>query len=131
MKRSNRTTLVAILLLGVTFAGGVVTGVAGDRLLLLSEGRVYPREGLETLVRRLPERLDRNLDLDDRQREQIEEILRRRHQEIERQWMEVSASIETEMGAARSEIEAVLNETQREQFRRQSERWERLVGSDR
>lgn len=94
-----KTTIIAVLVLVLTFSAGVVVGVGVARFTHMTRG---PRGPMPHIILN---RLDRHLDLTDAQEAEIREIFRRRHgrmtEEIER---------------TNREIEAVLTPEQRTRF---------------
>lgn len=119
--------LLALVLLAITFAGGVVIGVAGDRMLLLRDGRVLPREGMQVATSRIVRAMDRELDLTQEQRQKIEAILEGRKARIGTIWAGVRPAVREEIDRSNDEIAAQLTPEQEEAFRRILERWERRM----
>lgn len=107
------TTALAVVALVVTFLAGAVVGAAADRMIQLRRGgpMIPPHAGTMML-----NRLDRRLDLTDRQREQVGEILRRRHARLNSLWSSVRPEVEQELAAANDEITALLTPEQRKKF---------------
>lgn len=100
-----RTTLIAVLVLAVTFVSGVVVGIGVGRL-----GH-FPRDSRGAMppfaAHMILARLDHHLDLTDAQEAQIREIFDRRHSRM----ME-------EIATTNAEIERVLTPQQREKFKK-------------
>jgi Spy/CpxP family protein refolding chaperone len=112
---STRTSLLAAVVLLVTFGAGMAAGMFAVHLFHMRgmPGLDDIRAGL------LVERLDRRLDLTDAQRKQIEEIIARRHQRIMSITADVRPAIHKEIFAANAEIEKVLTPEQ-------LKKWERI-----
>lgn len=106
-----RTTLVAVLVLALTFGAGFVGGAAAHHLWTAHRGAVHP-----FMMKPMINRLDRRLDLTDAQRERIEEILRRRHANITAVWGGVRPRVRAELDATNAEIVKVLTPEQRAKF---------------
>jgi Spy/CpxP family protein refolding chaperone len=111
---NTKTIVIAALALAVTFFAGFVVGVVVDHLIV-HHGRGARAAG-PLVTGAMLHRLDRKLDLTERQRDQIEQILQRRHERIH-QLMETSRTpIHAEIEAANAEIERVLTPAQRQKF---------------
>ena len=108
---ATRTTLVAALVLLLTFGAGFIGGAAAHHLLIAHRESVRP-----IAARAMVRRLDRHLDLSDAQRKQVEEILRRRHAAIDTIWSSARPRVNAELDAANAEIEKILTPPQREKF---------------
>ena len=98
---ATRTTILAALVLLLTFGAGVVGGAAAHHLL----GMRRPGPPPEMMAGAMIRQLDRRLDLTDAQRVQIEAIVKRRHQRMR-----------TEIETTNDEIAKVLTPEQREKF---------------
>jgi Spy/CpxP family protein refolding chaperone len=110
---NTKTVVIAALALVVTFIAGFVVGAAVDHLLF---AHFHRRNPPPIVAKAILHRLDRKLDLTDQQRDQVEAILKRRHERIH-QLMETSRTpIHDEIEAANVEIERVLTPEQREKF---------------
>jgi Spy/CpxP family protein refolding chaperone len=124
----------AAALLLVCFLGGMVVGVALDRITLVRQHRMLPKGGLQFASKRIAARLDRELELTDQQRAAIDRILSGRGERVEQVWKSVRPAVRAEMERTDAEIEAVLNPEQRERFREIRERWrrraQRFTGED-
>ena len=123
-----RSAVVAALLLAATFVTGVVAGVAADRIILVREARILPREGMRFVSARIVRAMDRELDLTDAQRADVERILGERQKRIERIWVEMRPQVRAEIERTNLAIEAVLTEEQKPKFRKLTERWEARMG---
>jgi Spy/CpxP family protein refolding chaperone len=123
-----RSAVAAALLLAATFATGVVAGVAADRVALVREGRVLPRDGMRFVSARIVRAMDRELKLTDAQRSDVERILAARRERIETLWGGVRPQIRAEIEASNREIEAILTEEQKPKFRNLTARWEARMG---
>lgn len=108
---ATKTTLVAVLVLMLTFGAGVIAGAAVHHLWFEHREVVHP-----FAMHAMLNRLDRRLDLTDAQRKQIEEILRRRHANINATWSGVRPRVRAEVEAANAEIVKVLTPAQRSKF---------------
>lgn len=126
--------LKAAALLLLTFWAGATAGVLGDRLVLLRQHRLLPKEGLQFVTNRAIRQMDRRLDLSDEQERRVREIVTRHRTNIETLWTDVRPKVRSEMEAAELEIRALLDEGQQEQFDDLREGWRRragwLTGSD-
>ena len=98
---ATRTTILAALVLLLTFGAGLVGGAAAHHVLAMRRPGPPP----ELVPRAMIRQLDRRLDLTDAQRTQIEAIVMRRHQRMR-------AEIET----TNDEIAKVLTPEQRVKF---------------
>lgn len=123
-----RSAVVAALLLAATFITGIVAGIAADRMVLVREGRILPREGMRFVSARIVRAMDRELDLTDAQRADVEKILAARQSRIERVWKDLRPQIRAEIDRTNREIEAVLTEEQKPKFRKLTARWEARMG---
>lgn len=119
-----RSAVVAALLLAATFVTGMVAGIAADRFVLVREARILPREGMRFVSARIVRAMDRELDLTDAQRADVERILAERQRRIERVWSEMRPQIRTEIERTNREIEAILTEEQKPKFETLTRRWE-------
>jgi len=126
--------LKAAALLLLTFWAGATAGVLGDRLVLLRQKRLLPKEGLQFVTNRAIRQMDRRLDLSDEQERRVREIVSTHRTNIEALWTDVRPKVRSEMEAAEHEIRALLDEGQREQFDDLRAGWRRragwLTGSD-
>lgn len=102
-----KTTIVAILVVVVTFTAGVAVGVFGAHIVHIRREHMSPVFPTRMMVNRL----DRRLDLTDQQREQIEKIIRRHHSAI-------VGRVHAEIDQANTEITRILNPEQRKKFER-------------
>jgi len=106
----TKTTVIAALVLVLTFAGGFAAGFVVHRFL--PRERMMPALAAHAML----DHLDRRLDLTDAQRKQIEEILERRHSRISQLWSDVRPRVRAEIDATNAEIEKVLTPEQRAKF---------------
>jgi Spy/CpxP family protein refolding chaperone len=111
---ATKTTIVAILVIAVTFIAGVAVGVFGAFMMHRRGGDRIPRFASHAMVNRL----DRHLDLTDEQHEKIAAIIERHHERINSMWKEVRPQVEKELDQANAEIEKVLTPEQREKFQK-------------
>lgn len=108
-----RTTILAAIVLLVTFAAGFVSGIAGHRAFLF---RHRADRGTRHMTQFVVNRLDAKLDLTDAQRAQIAQILDRRHQRMAAARNDMHKRMRAEIDQANAEIAAVLTPAQREEF---------------
>lgn len=108
---ATKTTLVAALVLLLTFGAGFIGGAAAHHLLIAHRETMRPVE-----TRAMLHRLDRRLDLTDAQRTQVEEILTRRQARIHSIWTGVRPRVRAELEATNEEIARVLTPDQRTKF---------------
>lgn len=111
---ATKTTVVAILVVLLTFTAGVMVGVFASHMMILRGGHGAPLFPAKAMVNRL----DRRLDLTDAQRAQVEQIIRRRHARIDGLWDDLRPRMRTEMDQANAEISAILTPEQRAKFER-------------
>lgn len=109
-----RTTILAVIVLLVTFVAGAVVGIAAHRGFMR---RGHDR-GAKHMTAFMLNHLDRRLDLTDPQRAEIEKILDRRHERMSALRNEMRGKIDSEVRGANAEIERVLDAQQREKFKR-------------
>ena len=107
----TRTTIVALLVLALTFGAGFMGGAAAHHLFIGHRESIPP-----FAMKAMVNRLDRRLDLTDAQRSQVEEILRRRHERINEMWSGVRPRVRAELEATNAEIAKVLTPAQRAKF---------------
>jgi Spy/CpxP family protein refolding chaperone len=100
-----RTTIVAVLVLVLTFGAGLVVGFGLGRFAHLARGGRGPMP--EVAARMMLNRLDRHLELTDAQETQIRAIFERRH-----------SRMRDEIAQTNAEIESVLTPEQREKLRK-------------
>jgi hypothetical protein len=120
----RRNRFVAVLLLLLTFTAGLVAGFAIDRVSLVRQRRIIPARGMAFISERLVRRLDRQVDLDPAQEQQVSAVLHRRLGNIEGLWSGVRPRVDEEVDAAYDEVEKILTEEQRVKFRKIRERWQ-------
>jgi Spy/CpxP family protein refolding chaperone len=106
-----KNSVTAALVLALTFLAGIALGVFGAHMAILHGG-----PGAEHFPRALAARLDHRLDLTDAQRAQVEAILVRHHQRINRMMANVHPQVRAEVESANREIERVLTPAQRAKF---------------
>lgn len=106
----TKTTIIAVLVLVLTFTVGFVAGFAVHRVM------GPPGPGHAGAPRMMLRHLDFRLDLTDAQRTQIESILERRHQRLAEIRDTTRPRMLAEINAANAEIEKVLTPEQREKF---------------
>jgi Spy/CpxP family protein refolding chaperone len=123
-----RSAVVAALILAATFATGVVAGIAADRIVLVREARILPREGMRFVSARIVRAMDRELDLTDAQREDVERILGERQKRIEKVWGEMRPQVRAEIERTNREIDSVLTDEQKPKFEAMTKRWEARMG---
>ena len=107
----TKTTIVAMLVLVLTFGAGVIAGAAAHHLFAHREQGIPPF-ALQAVVNRL----DRKLDLTDAQRRQVEAIMRRHQANITAAWTDVRPRVRRELEAANAEIVKVLTPAQRKKY---------------
>ena len=111
---ATKTTIVAILVVIVTFTAGVAVGVFAAHLV-----HVRGEHGLPTFPTKvMVNRLDRRLDLTDRQRAQVEQIIRRHHAAIAAVRSSMQPRVRAELEQANDEITRILTPEQRKKFER-------------
>ena len=108
---ATKTTLVAVLVLLLTFGAGAIAGAAVHHLVFAHREQLAP-----FAMRAMVNRLDRHLDLTDAQRRQVEEIIRRHHERIDSIWTNARPHVSAELVAANAEIEKVLTPEQRAKY---------------
>jgi len=107
----TKTTLVAVVLLILTFGAGFIGGAAVHHLFGEHRGNIPP-----FAMHAMVNRLDRRLDLTDAQRKQVEEILERHRANINAMWAGVRPRVRGEIDAANAEIVKVLTPEQRAKY---------------
>jgi Spy/CpxP family protein refolding chaperone len=110
----TKTVAIAAAALVVTFVAGFVAGAVFDRFLVY-HGRVA-RTPPPMVAEMMLHRLDRKLDLTDKQHAEIEAILQRHHDRIHKLMENNRNPIHQEIEAANAEIERVLTPDQRRKF---------------
>ena len=110
---ATKTTLIAALVLLLTFGAGFIGGAAVHHLLIAHRETIPP-----FATRAMLNRLDRRLDLTDAQRKQVEEILQRRRERINAMWSGVRPAVRAELDATNVEISKILTPEQRSKFER-------------
>jgi Spy/CpxP family protein refolding chaperone len=111
---ATKTTIVAVVVVFLTFIAGVMVGVFASHMMILRGGHgaaLFPTKAMVN-------RLDRKLDLTDAQRAQVEQIIRRRHARIDGIWDGVHPRIHAELEQANKEISRILTPEQRAKFER-------------
>jgi len=111
---ATKTTIVAILVVALTFTAGVMVGVFASHMMILRGGHgasLFPTTAMVN-------RLDRRLDLTDAQRAQVEQIIRRRHARIDGLWSDLRPRMRAEVDQANAEISRILTPEQRAKFDR-------------
>lgn len=108
---ATKTTLVAVVVLALTFGAGFIGGAASHHLWFAHREAVHP-----FAMKAIVNRLDRRLDLTDAQRAQIETIIRRRHARINAMWSGVRPRVREELEATNAEIVQVLTPEQRAKY---------------
>lgn len=111
-RNATRTTIIAVIVILVTFAAGIAVGILVDRVAFRRAHDRVPRFATSAMAARL----DRHLDLTDEQRTQIEAILERRHSRINSLWSEVRPHVRREIEQTNQEIARVLTPEQRARF---------------
>ena len=117
--------LKAAALLILAFWAGATAGVLGDRLVLLRQQRLLPKEGLEVATNRAIRQLNRRLDLTDEQERRIREIVDNHKTNIETISREFRPRVRKEMETADREIRAVLDEAQKAEYDELRNKWRR------
>ncbi len=106
---------IAVIVVILAFAAGVITGMIGDRILLLVQHRLMPpHRGF--IAARVADRLDHDLHLTPSQRTAVTDILKRREQRISEMMSKIRPQMRTEADQTNREIEAVLTPEQRAKF---------------
>lgn len=115
----SRARLLSAVLLVVVFAAGALVGAAADRAL---EPRSHGRHRHEAEI------LDR-LQLDGRQKAEVEKILERRRTEAAKMWSEVKPRLNQVVAGTRRDLARVLTPAQLTEYDRlMAERWRRMEG---
>ena len=108
---ATKTTLVAALILALTFGAGFIGGAAAHHLFIAHRETIPP-----FAMRAMVNRLDRRLDLTDAQRTQVEAILVRRRANIHAMITGVRPRVHAEIEATNAEIAQTLTPEQRVKF---------------
>lgn len=108
-----KTTVIAAVVVVLTFIAGFVVGAVVDRYVMHHGGGRAPRT---MAAHAMMSRLDRELDLTPAQRKQVEEIIRRHHERVEEIWTGVRPRVRTELDQANAEIAQILTPEQRQKF---------------
>jgi len=111
---ATKTTIVAILVVIVTFTAGVAVGVFATHIVHVRGEHMPPVFPTRMMVNRL----DRRLDLTDQQRVQVEQIIRRHHAAITTMWQGMHPRVHREIEQANAEITRILTPEQRKKFER-------------
>ncbi|MDP9190760.1 MAG: hypothetical protein M3P06_03555 [Acidobacteriota bacterium] len=111
---ATKTTIVAILVVVLTFTAGAMVGVFASHMMILRGGHGAPFFPTKAMVNRL----DRRLDLTDAQRAQVEQIIRRRHANINKLWSDMRPRMRSEIEQTNAEISRILTPEQRKKFDR-------------
>jgi Spy/CpxP family protein refolding chaperone len=111
---ATKTTIVAILVVAVTFTAGVAVGVFATHVVHVRGEHMPPVFPTKMMVNRL----DRRLDLTDQQRAQVEQIIRRHHTAITTMWRGLHPRVHSEIEQANAEITRILTPEQRKKFER-------------
>ncbi len=125
-----RRSVALLTILGILVVG-VAVGVVGTHLFY---AKLFRRHGGPSafMGHHFVERLEHELDLTDDQRDEIEEILARAHDQGEALRHEVRPKMQALFDAIASEIDTILTPEQREEFQRLREsqrgRMERFLG---
>ena len=122
-RSSSPPVLLSGLLLVATLVAGIVAGLALDRIILVRQHRLLPREGLRFVTSRVVKRLDRELTLSPEQEKAVTAILERHRQAVENSWKEVQPRMRQEIDKANGEIEGVLSSDQKIRFAELRKRW--------
>lgn len=134
--RSNEKTsrLRALALLALTLFAGFSAGVLADRLLLVRQQRILPKEGMTFASARVVRQMTRELNLSNEQAAEVREILERRQKRIESQWAELRPRVRVEVAEAEMEMRGILRPDQIAGFDELREKWRRrarlLTGRD-
>lgn len=111
---ATRTTIIAMLVVVLTFGAGFAVGLFTGHMTAL---RIFRPERLpEFATRAMVRRLDRRLDLTDAQRTQITDIINRRHRAISEVRGSLQPKIRAEINKANEEISRVLTPEQQKKF---------------
>jgi hypothetical protein len=113
----THSRIVAALLLLVASLGGIMVGVALDRMVLLRSPFEAPGWGL-AISGPLPpfrERIAHELDLSPEQRVRVDSVLERSHREFCAIQADIRPRVESVLVRTRRELEAVLTPEQRAQ----------------
>ena len=122
----HRRTWLYVLLWLIIFGSGTVVG-AGSTLWIVRnrvlEGIQHPERAPAGLARHL----QRMLDLDDTQRDQVEDIFEHRQKELQKVRRAFQPEVEAQLDQVDKEVSAVLNDVQRTEwqsrFRELRDRW--------
>ena len=108
---ATKTTIVALLVIALTFTAGVMVGVFVAHIHMRGEPSMLP-------AKLMVNRLDHRLDLTDAQRAQVEAIIRRHHTAISSIWEGMHPRVRAEIEQANDEITRILTPEQRRKFER-------------
>ena len=112
---ATKTTLIAVVVLVLTFGAGVAVGVFADHVMMVRgigrHGGIPP-----FATHMMVNRLGRHLDLTAAQKAQVERILDRHHASMDAAWASLRPRIREELEQANAEISAVLTPKQRAKF---------------
>jgi len=111
--RKKRSWVWSILLACVVFSAGGITGGAGTLLFIhrqLGEFIRHPREAPDRII----PLLKRRLRLDDAQTEQVSQIIREHHRNLQQIRLETSPRVRQEIHQIETKVAAVLTPQQRQ-----------------
>jgi Spy/CpxP family protein refolding chaperone len=111
---ATKTTIVAVIVVVLTFTAGAAVGVFASHMMILRGGHGAPLFPARAMVHRL----DRRLDLTDAQRAQVEQIILRRHANIDKMWSDMRPRMRVEIEQTNAEISRILTPEQRRKFDR-------------
>lgn len=111
---ATKTTIVAVIVVLLTFTAGVMVGVFASHMMILHGGHDASFFPTKAMVNRL----DRRLDLTDAQRVQVEQIIRRHHARIDGMRDGLRPRMHAEIDQANAEISRILTPEQRVKFER-------------
>lgn len=114
----NRTRLLGMGLLIVTFAAGLLAGAASSRALSAGEPEPPAASRGECTDKRGPHSIFEELDLSPEQRQRIDAIMSRRRARMDTVWQVHGAPIRAAHDSARAEVRQVLTPAQREEYDR-------------
>jgi Spy/CpxP family protein refolding chaperone len=120
---ATKTTLLAVLVVVMTFAAGFAAGMFTDHMMIVRRGGRL--DHLPFAAQMMSRRLDHTLDLSAAQRIQIEAILEKRRARFDAIHESIRPSVEKEIAQTNAEIERVLTPEQREKYGRMKMRLRR------
>ncbi|MEW6558480.1 MAG: hypothetical protein AB1349_14215 [Elusimicrobiota bacterium] len=126
-----RRKIFAVLLAIVIFLVGTIFGILVDRITIMKMLH-FPLPGVslgphhQKMPQRVIDKVARQLELSDEQKEKLVNILEKNKESIDKLFIEIEPKLQKRFGSMCDEIKTILNEKQKQKFEQMAEKFKKF-----